>query len=230
MSLFFVSGGTAGGWALTYKLAGEDAALSFLHLGVVTVLIISLTQVVFFKVGKRRMIYRVLLNIAFISGIIWFMLCLLLPVLWLESVGGAEKTGLFLFLLVLCAANVSKASQQFKSKWDVKGESALARHYNRSDNTIDWPKILAQMKFSFELYVPGIPERMNHFIAVAIVLSMLVGLNLRSSFPTFSLFAWGIPSCFVISVIVQMIGLGIAQITKLKALEKKFGGPIAPKN
>ena len=230
MSLFFISGGTAGGWALTFKLAGEDAALSFLYIGVVTVLVMSLTQVVFFEIGKRRMIYRVMFNIAFISGIIWFMLCLLLPVLWLRSVGSAEKTVLFLFLLVLCAANVFRASQQFKSKWDAEGESALARHYNSKNNTIDWPKILKQMKFSFELYVPGIPERMNPFISVAIVLSMLVGLNLRNYFPTFSLFAWGIPSCFIISVVVQMIGLCIAQITKLIALEKKYGGAIAPKS
>lgn len=213
---------------MTFKLAGREAALSFLHVGVVAVLIMSLAQVVFLAAGKRRMIYRVLFNIAFISGIVWFILCLILPVLWLESVGSAEKIGLFLFLLALCIANVFRAGQQFKFKWEKEGEKALGRYYDGKNRTVDWPKVLASMRFSFELYVPGVPEGMNPFISVIIVLSMLVGLSLRSSFPTFSLFAWGIPSCFVISVIVQMIGLGLAQIAKLISLEKKYGGPIAP--
>lgn len=229
MSLFLASGGTIGGWALTGKLAGEEAALSFLQVGVVAVLTISIAQFLFFSLGKKRLIYCVLFNITFGFGIVWFLMCLLLPVFWVQTIGTTEKSILALFLVMLCSANACKASTQFKSKWREVAEGALARHYNVKDNSMDWPKVLAPMRLTPALYIPGVPERMNPVISIAIIVSMVTGLSLRNSFPIFSLYAWGIPSCLAISLFIQASGLGVAQIITLAELEKKYGKPIRPK-
>jgi hypothetical protein len=230
MSLFLSSGGTVGGWALTGKLAGDDAALSFMQAGSIAVLAILCAQIIFFNLGKNRLIYRVVFNVAFGCGIVWFMLCLLLPILWVPSVGVIEKTALFLILLILAIANISKAGAQFAARWKDKGEKALILHYNSKDKTIDWPKVLAPMRLSLELYIPGIPEKMSPFISAAIIIFMLSGLSLRNVYPIFSLYAWGVPSCLVISMFAQVLGLGFAQIIKLAALEKRFGTPVGPKS
>ena len=229
LSLIFTLGGTVGGWAVTGKLAGEGAALSFLQIGVVVVVLMSSAQTVFFLMGKKRLIYRLLFNISFAFGIVWFMLCLVLPILWVQSIGEMKKIALFLFLLIICFDNLIVARKQFDTKWVGKEENFLKKYYNIKRQTIDWPPIVTSMNFSVTLNVRGIPERMNHFVSVALILSMVVGLSLRNAFPTFSFFAWGIPSCLVISIFMQMIGLGIAQFMKLIALEKRYGGPIAPK-
>lgn len=218
-----------GGWALTTKLAGEDAGLSFLKVGGVSVLAMFVVQTAFFLMGKKRLVYRILFNIAFSSCIVWFMLCLLLPVLWVQSVGSGWKSALFLFLLMLCFANIGKAGKLFASAWEREGERALPRCYNSKNNTLDWPTIISLMKCPLALYIPGIPERMNPVVSVSIIASMLVGLSLRNTFPTFSLFAWGIPSCLVISLFMQMIGLGVAQIEKVLTLEKRYGVLLGPK-
>jgi hypothetical protein len=230
MSLFLSSGGTVGGWALTGKLAGDEAALSFMQVGSVAVLAILCVQIIFFNLGKNRLIYRIVFNVAFGCGIVWFMLCLLLPILWVPSVGFIEKSTIFLILLILSIANVSKAGAQFAARWKDEGEKALIRHYNSNDETIDWPKVLAPMRFSVALHIPGIPEKMNPFISVAIILFMVSGLSLRNIYPIFSLYAWGIPSCLVISIFAQVLGLGLAQIIKLVDLERKIGKPIRPKS
>lgn len=229
LSIVFTSGGTIGGWALTGKLGGDEAASSFLKLGIIVVLLMSITQYMFFSLGKNRLICRIAFNIAFGCGLIWFMLCLFLPIIWVDKVGGIEKGFLFLFLVALCFANIIKGCTQFKLKWRESGESALGRHHNIKEGTVDWPKVLASMKFAVELYIPGISENMNPFISLAIIFFMLTGLSLRNLFLTFSLFAWGIPACLVISIFMQLIGLGIAQIAKLVALEKQYGKIIRPK-
>lgn len=228
LSLLFTLGGTVGGWALTGKLAGDSAASSFFKIGLITVLVMSAVQLVFFLMGKRRLIYRVVFNIAYGCGLVWFMLCLLLPILWVETISATAKLVLLFFLAVVCIGNGLKAGIQFKAKWKSQGESGLNRNYNVKENTIDWPKVLAPMSCSMELYIPGIPKSMTPFISLAIILLMLIGLSFRNVFPIFSLFAWGIPSCLAISMFAQLIGFGVAQVAKLVSLERRFGKPIRP--
>ncbi len=231
MLSFFVSiFGAMGGWALTRKLAGDKAALSFLQIGLIIVLIMTGTQLLFYLLGKSRLIHRVLFNMAFGCGLVWFMLCLLLPILWVDKFDIAFKALLFVLLLVLCIANASKAGAQFEMKWQAEGEKALARHYDKKSGSVDWQKVLASMRFSVSLYIPGVSERMTPLISFVMLLCMGSGLSFRNTYPIFSLYAWGTPFCLVISIFAQLLGLGLAQVIKLAALEKRFGKPLRPKS
>ena len=227
LSLFVTSGGTIGGWVLTAKFAGEKAALSFLQIGLTAVMVIACTQTIFFLLGKKRLIYRILFNVSFALGIVWFMLCMLLPVLWVQSLTNGSKIALFLFLFILCADNILAARSQFESKWKKGGKHFLNKYYDENCRAIDWSEILTEMKFSISLQVWGVPKSLYPAISFISVFSMVAGLSFRNVYPTFSFFAWGIPSCLVISIFVQMIGLGIAQFLKVSFLEKQYGVPIA---
>lgn len=219
-----------GGGALTEKLAGEYAAASFLLIGLVIVLALLAAEVFLFFLGRRRLIYCVLFNIVFAGGIVWFMLCLLLPMLWAPSVRSVEKIVLFSFLILLCVDSILKAKRQFQNRWGTETERALTIHYNVRKGTVDWSRVLRAMKLTAVLKVPGIPESMTAFISLVMILSMLAGLSLRSIFPVFSLFAWGVPACLAISIFMQLIGFGVAQIMKLIELEKRYQTRISPKH
>ena len=98
--------------------------------------------------------------------------------------------------------------------------------YQPQSHHVDWEKVIGPMKLSVTLYVPGLPEKYTPFLAAGIVIAMLVGLNLRHVLPTFSAFAWGTASAFVVSLFVQVIGLSIAQALKIVEKEKIYGGRI----
>lgn len=227
LGILFALCGTVGGWAITGKLAGNEAALSFLRFGSTVVVALFFLQALLFHLSKRRLLYLLYFNVAFGCGIIWFMLCLILPVLWVDSIDGRAKIMLFSLLIALCASNIFQACLQFRQKWSEVGEANLICQRTINSGMIDWEKIVKALKFSVTLYIPGVPQTMNPFISLMLVLSMLTGLAIRNVFPVISLFAWGVPTCIAISTLMQMTGLGIAQIMKLMALEKHYGVDIA---
>jgi flagellar biosynthesis protein FliR len=84
------------------------------------------------------------------------------------------------------------------------------------------------MNLAAALYIPGVPSRATPIVSAIIIFSILLGFSFRNVFPTFSIFAWGIPASIIISIIVQMMGLSLAQALKIRELEKKLGNLIRP--
>lgn len=229
LGILFALCGTIGGWAITGKLAGNEAALSFLRFGCAVVVAMFFVQALLFYLSKKRLLYLLYFNVAFGCGIIWFMLCLILPLLWVDNIDGTAKIMLFSLLIALCASNIFQACLQFRHKWAELGEANLICQRTVNSGMIDWQKTVKALKFSIALYIPGVPQNMNPFISLMLVLSMLTGLAIRNVFPVAGLFAWGVPTCIAISTLTQMTGLGIAQIMKVMELEKHYGVDIASK-
>lgn len=228
LSAFLSAGGAAGGCAITYKLAGYDAALSFFLFGASIVVILLAIQVTLAIKSEWRTAYLVLFNISFILGLVWFMLCLILPMFWIPAIGVSAKCFLSFASLGLCSINVLKGIDVFKSRWAQVGAELLSKFYDRKREIIDWEAIVAKLRMSVSIYIPGIPIKWTPFISVAVVISMLGGLSLRNLFPIFSFFAWGVPMVIVVSLIMQMIGSSIGQFLEVTALEKKDGNVIRP--
>lgn len=228
LSLFLSLGGVAGGCAITYKLAGYEAALSFLWFGALVVAALLIGQTILAIKSEGRTTYLVLFNISFILGLVWFMLCLILPMFWVPGIGLTAKWCLSLAALGLCSVNVSRGVMLFRSRWTQVGAELLSRFYDRKRKAIEWQKLVAALRMSVSIYIPGVPDKVNPFISVAIVFSMIAGLTLRNVFPLFSLFAWGIPIVIVVSLVMQMIGFALGQLMEVAALEKKDGNMIRP--
>lgn len=228
LSAFLSVGGTAGGCAITYKMAGYDAVLSFFMFGASIVVALLAMQMILAIKSEKRTAYLVLFNMTFILGLVWFMLCLILPMFWLPSIGASAKLSLFLASLGFCLVNISRGLEMFKSRWAQVGVELLSKFYDRKRKAIDWEAVVAKLRMSSSIYIPGVPSKLNHLISVAIIISMVAGLSLRNAFPLFSFFAWGVPMVIVVSLVMQMIGAAIGQFLEVTALERKDGDVIRP--
>lgn len=228
LSTFMCVGGVAGGWAITHKLAGGGAALSFVKFGACMVLALLMAQLILSMKGQKRAIYLILFNMAFIAGIVVFLSCLILPLFWVPAINFNIKSTFLLISAALWICNVKQGIKIFDGKWEDVGGELLLRYYRKREGEINWNGIIGSLKISIAIYMPGIPEVLNPLISTLIVISMLTGLSLRNVFPEASLFAWGVPIIVVISLVMQMVGFGIAQILKLNNLEKESGAWIRP--
>lgn len=229
MSAFLIIGSTIGGWALTQKIADAEAAYSFLVVGGGAVSFVLVLQLIFYFPGKKRLLYQILFAISYTASAVWFLMCLFLPLFWVGTISVYTKLFIVLVMIPLCACNYMLAIRQFSRKWKEKGEENFAKFYDANNCLLDWQKVVSPMKLRADLYLPGIPSRATPTISAIMTLSMLLGLNLRKVFPIFSVFAWGIPCAVGISILVQMAGLWIAQLSKIRELEKATGREIRPK-
>lgn len=186
------------------------------------------SQLILARMGQKRVAHLILYNIAFIFAIVGFLLCLILPLLWVPSIGLEVKLLLSLMSLVLWYSNVSKGIEIMELKWDETAKKSLFRFYSKHEGAINWTGLLKSLKLSVVVYIPGVPKSFDAAISILVVAFMLAGLSLRNTFPIFSVFAWGIPMIVAISTIMQMIGFGVAQFMKLTALEKQDGVIIRP--
>ena len=220
--------GVAGGGAITHNLEGFSAALSFVKFGTCMVFALLMAQLIFSLKSQKRAIYLIFFNISFIFGIVVFMSCLILPLFWVSAIGLNVKFSFFLVSAGLWISNVKHGVKIFNHKWENVGGKLLLRYYRERKGEIDWNGIIGSLKMSIAIYIPGIPQVLNPPISILIVISMLAGLSLRNVSPEISLFAWGIPIIIVVSLVTQMVGIGIAQLMKLNALEKEAGTQIKP--
>jgi hypothetical protein len=228
LSFVLSIGGAVGGWALTNGVAGSQAALSFLRLSVGTVMSIIALQTIFYILGKNRVIHQVLFGVSLGLSLVWFMSCLLLPLFWIDAINNVVKLLIIACFLALCISNAVESSFKFKRKWIEVGQGSFITNFDEVAGTIDWHKVIGPMKLSVTLHIPGLPAIATPVFSAVMILSMLLGLTLRYAFPIFSIFAWGIPASMIISTLVQMMGLGVAQVARLAELEKKIGKHIRP--
>jgi hypothetical protein len=219
---------TLGGWALTDQLAGEQAGHDFLIVGAAVVVALLLLQSAFYLPGRNRLIYQLRFAVTCTLPPVWLMLCLLLPTYWLQTIRGDIKTLTAAAVVVLCVVNFRKGVREFDGKWSDNGRESFGTLYDSGKSALDWSRVVQPMRLEAVLYVPGIPSKAVPILSMLMVVFMLLGLGLRKVFPEFSMFAWGIPCGIAMSVLVQMAGMGVAQVSKIKELEKMIGKKIRP--
>ncbi|MCC2971633.1 hypothetical protein [Massilia sp. IC2-476] len=220
-SALLSAGATLGGWAITATFGGDSAALSFLYFSVPTTVGALVIQIVLFSRSEDRLRALIMFNISAGFGVLWLMMCLVLPIFWAGSIGVIGKSILCLFSFVVFYANVAEGVSKFREQWGQKGERILDRHYKAGQGVIDWNKIIGSLKLSASIYIPGIPAKMDPVVSTSLVISMLAGFTLRKVFPIASIFAWSIPSLIVIATILQIVGIAIGQLSVLSELERK---------
>lgn len=214
-------GATLGGWAITAAFEGDTAAISFVYFSVPVMLATLFVQVALFWACKDRLRLVLIFNISVAFGAFWMMSCLVLPIFWISRIHISVKLGLSLFSLILFYANLAEGIEKFERRWCVIGQRALAQHYKADCGLVAWGEIVASLKLSVSIHVPGIPASLNAVLSTLLVGSMLAGLALRKLFPMFSIFAWSIPALVVIATLLQMVGMAIGQLLVLRELEKK---------
>ncbi|WP_292044567.1 hypothetical protein [Massilia sp. UBA6681] len=221
LSAFLSAGASIGGWAITSRFAGDVAAASFLYLSIPIVIGVLVLQAVLFMNIKDRVCHLVLFNIVSAFGVLWMMFCLVLPLLWMDSIYMSVRIVIFCAALLLFYLNIIKGLRNFRLRWGNIGRALLGKHYKSDRGLIAWEEVIGSLKLSISFHVPGIPQKLEPILSVVLVISMLAGLSLRKIFPTFSIFAWSIPSLICIATILQIVGAALGQYFVLRELEKK---------
>lgn len=215
--------GTASGWAITRGLSGDIAANGFLGVALPLVAAVVLVQAALYLYSKDRLYRRLLFIAAFGLCLVWFMLCLLLPLLWMDEIGVFVRGALVILILVLAAGNIVKSFAVFKEKWEQKGQRAFELAFDGNANAVNWEKVAEPLDLSGELCIPGVPKMFKTAIGILIVPAMIAGFSLRDIFPVFSAFAWGIPSAILAGLFFQLVGYSLAKAAVVMNLEKKLG-------
>lgn len=221
LSAFLSVGATAGGWAITSKLASDAAAISFLYFSIPIVIGVLTLQAVLLTKIKDRACYLLLFNISATFGVLWMMSCLVLPLFWMESIPVSIKTLTIWFSTILFYLNIKRGRWIFRVRWESVGEKLLGDYYKSDRGVINWMGVVSSLKLPLSVYIPGIPKKSEPILTAVLVISMLAGLSFRKIFPEFSVFAWGIPSIVCIATIFQMVGCIIGQLSILRELERK---------
>lgn len=229
-SIASICAGGAGGWVMTSNLAGNDAAQSFFYIFITIVLVLPALQAALWRAGRKRLIFQIACRLTLLFTIIWFLSSLILPVFWMPNVLIEAKYAIAGSFVIISLWNVRFGFFNFKSKWSKFGRKIFDQSYKNDASMVDWSELLKSLKLSSAHIIPGIPEQLNAVITVAILVFMVLGLNLRNSFPVFSIFAWGLPATILAAYCMYPIGIGIAEIAKVRELEISKKTLIAPVN
>lgn len=213
------------GWFLTQKLAGSQAAMEFFWVSVFSTTSVLVLQFWLYAQSRNRLLYQILFLGAGGLALVWYMLCLILPIFWISEIGADVKISLVSGACFLFLCNGIKGFLCFRKKLG-ETDVMIMGNYDQRGKSLEWDKVLWSLKLSLSLYVPGIPNSVIPFITALMVVSMLVGLSLRKLFPVFSVFAWGIPCIFLSSYLVQIMAGRVAQALKVVELEIEIGANI----
>jgi len=219
---FLLCAGNAIGWAITQQVAGSTAGINFLFFGGMLTTLIFFFQILAFCTSRNRLSKQLMFRAVGGFSIAWFMLSLALPIFWIQDIELISKISLAAVSISLVGANIKFGIRQFEENWSRK-TTAIEEYINRNSASSKWCKVEKILGTAVDVYIPGVPNWMNPIISISILAAMILGLNLRKSFPTFSVFAWGIPCIIVVGIIMQMIAVLFLQAVKVNNLEQKFG-------
>jgi hypothetical protein len=219
---------TLGGGAITKKLVGSNAAVSFLILGAIVSGLICLVTLVLKRSAVHSMVSEFLSVAVDCASLAWILLCLALPLLWLYGVFSLIGAALIGFFSFTWFYSLWRGRLHFRAQWETFGEDALNSSFNSDLGTLNRVLLAKKLRLEPDLFLPKSLEKFKWIIAPGLILSMIVGLNLRKTFPGFSAFAWGIPALTIASIVFQISFLFILQALKVAELEKKIGKKIRP--
>lgn len=222
--LFVLVAGTVVGWLIIEDLAGEEMGFTFLMPGLIISLIIFSIQSALFFLAGRRLFGQLLFLTAGVFSITWFMFCFFAPLLWIDYIKIEFRIFMAVALVFLSVSNILEACRRFNEKWErrVQPVRYIKSGEDMKKNIIDWDELIKSMNLSTEIYIPGVSPGLAAGISVVMVVFMLLGFFLKSIYPIFSAFAWGIPSALTVAYLFQIVGYNAAQAIKVKSLERKF--------
>jgi len=214
--------GNLAGWAIAEMFVGEAASRDFLEFGTVAAAIIFLMQVLVFGFCKKGVSGEFIFRGVSGFSLIWFLLSLVLPLVWVKDFGFQVKFTLIGLSLLLFAFNFEKGRRHFNKQWERQAPS-IEKTLKKNSPALEWEEVGKILALSVSMHIPGVPKMLEPVLSVLFAVSMIAGLNLRKIFPIFSMFAWGIPCVVASSMLVQMIAFNFLQGAKIRKLEKERG-------
>lgn len=219
--------GSFGGYAGVYMMAGPAAALSSAPIIGAGACCLLACQLVLRSLARRRVLYGVLLGIVLALSLAWFLLALVFPLIWMEQIAALAKALLLVATGMLWAWNGVRGYRQFDAAWTRCGDQARVHHSN-ADGTVDWQRVTDELHLELKAWVPGLGETGTGLASLALIAALLAGGSLRKALPVFSAWSMAIPCLMVAAFAMQLVGLGAAQVVRVRLLERGNGAVLRP--
>lgn len=223
MSVALLAFGTLVGWLLTLKLAGNEAGNRALVVCLVIAALTLAAEVAAYLSVRDRLMFVSVFYAVYGLNLVWFMLSLLIPMYWLNSVPQAAKWLVSAILVILGTANSTRGYNQFNDKWEGIEDPLSVGKVNITGQTIDWECIQKHLRLDADIFIRALPGTVTSALSVLLIFAMLIGLNFRSSFPIFSLYAWAVPCAVFGSFFFRLIGNRIAEARAIANLQSRTG-------
>lgn len=222
-------GGVCGGAALTAKLVSGAAGMKVMILGGSWLGLGFAGLLLLYQLSRRHVIaYLLFVALGINVGGTSMTVFLCLPLFFLygaTSLVGGTLMGYFILML---AYQLWRTRQHFFRVWSNNHQMVLQKTFDRSRSRINVERLIYQLQCNTELYLPGRLQSVSGAVSLCLIISMVVGFNLRHMFPELSAFAWGVPALTLTTMLMQMALLRVLLARKLREFERANGRAIAP--
>jgi hypothetical protein len=208
------------GTLITLKLTDSDSAMSyFFFTSIVSIFAFSLLLKKY-KSGQINLSDQLLYFCFYGFCLVWFFLSLFFPIFWMKDISLTKKIIIAFFSIIILTSNFLVGFNEAKEKWHRFGITVFEKEYEKYRQAIAWEKVAEKMKINISIYVPGVPKNLMNLVSILMIGFMILGLNLRTAMPTFSVFAWGIPATVFAGCLIQLMGTYFFLIKLVYRLEK----------
>lgn len=222
LSLSILLFGTAGGAAMTRKMAGRNDELgwSFFWWALPFCLALFLCQCLVFPKARTRLLFQLVFTGLMGFTLTFFLLSIILPVFWLSPMALPGKMVMALMFAAIFLHNLAFGWRRVNLRWATMAAAVFEQEFKPRDGTVNWDKVVRKMRIEPEIIIPGVPAKWAAAVWIALIACMIVGLAMKSAWPAFSAFSWAIPLVLVAACLNQVSGAAFAQAVKVRAIEK----------
>lgn len=223
VSLFILLFGTSGGAAMTRKLANRNDELgwSFFWFWLPCCLALFVCQCLVFPKARSRLLFQLVFNALMGFTLLFFLLSIILPVFWLSPMAVPAKATLAATFAAIVLYNLVFGWKIVNQRWAAMAAPAFEQQFKPRDGTVNWDKVVRKMRIEPAIILPGVPAKWSAAVWIALIVCMIGGLVMKSTWPAFSAFSWSIPLVLVAACLNQISGAAFAQALKIRAIEKE---------
>ncbi|WP_175016917.1 hypothetical protein [Massilia sp. YMA4] len=189
--------------------------------------VLTVCQAALCLLRPGRLAHVLLLRAGIALSLVWFFVCAILPLWWMDEVDQPVQWFVLLSLAAAGGAGAVVGACRFQASWLGSGRAALARHYDRERGLLDWDALIRQLARRAGAGAPSLDRTRAAVIAAAIVF-MLVAPGYVFGAAAAAVIVWGGLIAAGLGWSTALIGSTLAQAAALWRLERHDGVRLAP--
>ncbi|WP_146171839.1 hypothetical protein [Pseudoduganella armeniaca] len=209
-------------WALADDLVTPAAQGEAGRLALSAAALLTACQAAMCLLKPDRLAHALLLRAGLVLSLVWFFVCGILPLWWMDEVDLPVKWFVLLSLAVAGGAGAFLGARRFHARWLAFGEEALARHYDREQGLLDWDALTRQLAKRANARAPSL-DRTRVAVTAAAVVFLLVAPGYVFGAAAAAVIAWGGLIAPGLGWSAALIGATLAQAAAVRRLQRRDG-------
>jgi hypothetical protein len=209
-------------WALADDLVTPAAQGEIGRLALCLAALLTACQAALCLLRPDRLAHALLLRAGSALSLLWFFVCGILPLGWMDEVEQPVQWFVLLSLATAGGACAFLGARRFHARWHAFGAQALARHYEPERGLLDWNAFRRQLAKRARADAPSLDRTKAAVIAAAIVF-LLVAPGYVFGAAAAAVIAWGGVIAPGLGWSAALVGATLAQTAAVRRLEQRDG-------